>query len=155
MDAGWAEFFVTTGGAAAALTGLLFVAVALRPREIRNSTLMVGRARSAFYAFVTVLFVALCAGRHVVAPDRAGRDRSRRRSLRALEPVHVASVASAHSEPGPRRGVPRRSGHGRHRWGGTRRPRRRSGQRPAPRHRGAAAPRDRAQQLVAAGHLAR
>ena len=61
MDSGWAEFFVTAGGAAAALTGLLFVAVALRPREIRNSTLMVGRARSAFYAFVTVLFVALLA----------------------------------------------------------------------------------------------
>jgi hypothetical protein len=61
MDSGWSEFFVTTGGAAAALTGLLFVAVALRPREIRNSTLMVGRARSAFYAFVTVLFVALLA----------------------------------------------------------------------------------------------
>src|SRR2546426_7789177 len=61
MVSGWAEFFVATGGAAAALTGLLFVAVALRPREIRNSTLMVGRARSAFYAFVTVLFVALLA----------------------------------------------------------------------------------------------
>src|SRR2546421_7319863 len=61
MVSGWSEFFVTTGGAAAALTGLLFVAVALRPREIRNSTLMVGRARSAFYAFVTVLFVALLA----------------------------------------------------------------------------------------------
>ena len=61
MVSGWAEFFVAIGGAAAALTGLLFVAVALRPREIRNSTLMVGRARSAFYAFVTVLFVALLA----------------------------------------------------------------------------------------------
>src|SRR5437667_431419 len=61
MDTGWAEFFVAIGGAAAALTGLLFVAVALRPREIRNSTLMIGRARSAFYAFVTVLFVALLA----------------------------------------------------------------------------------------------
>jgi len=57
MDSGWANFYVAIGGAAAALTGLLFVAVALRPREIRNSTLMVGRARSAFYAFVTVLFV--------------------------------------------------------------------------------------------------
>ena len=61
MQSGWGDFFVAAGGAAAALTGLLFVAVALRPREIRNSTLMVGRARSAFYAFVTVLFVALLA----------------------------------------------------------------------------------------------
>jgi hypothetical protein len=61
MDARWTDFFVTAGGAAAALTGLLFVAVALRPREIRGSALMIGRARSAFYAFVTVLLIALLA----------------------------------------------------------------------------------------------
>jgi hypothetical protein len=61
MDTRWSDFFVTAGGAAAALTGLLFVAVALRPREIRGSALMVGRARSAFYAFVTVLLIALLA----------------------------------------------------------------------------------------------
>ena len=59
MDSSWSDFYVTTGGAAAALTGLLFVAVALRPREIRDSPMMVGRARAAFYAFVTVLLVAL------------------------------------------------------------------------------------------------
>ena len=57
----WTDFFVTIGGAAAALTGLLFVAVALRPREIRTSPLMFGRARSAFYGFTTVLLVALLA----------------------------------------------------------------------------------------------
>jgi modulator of FtsH protease len=61
MDSGWADFYVAIGGAAAALTGLLFVAVALRPREIRASPMMVGRARSAFYAFITVLFAALLA----------------------------------------------------------------------------------------------
>ena len=61
MTSGWSDFYVTTGGAAAALTGLLFVAVALRPREIRDSPMMVGRARAAFYAFVTVLLVALLA----------------------------------------------------------------------------------------------
>ena len=61
MDTRWTDFFVTAGGAAAALTGLLFVAVALRPREIRGSALMLGRARSAFYAFVTVLLIALLA----------------------------------------------------------------------------------------------
>jgi modulator of FtsH protease len=61
MDPRWTDFFVTSGGAAAALTGLLFVAVALRPREIRASALMVGRARSAFYSFSTVLLVALLA----------------------------------------------------------------------------------------------
>lgn len=61
MDSRWADFYVTIGSAAAALTGLLFVAVALRPREIRNSALMVGRARAAFYAFVTVVFSSLLA----------------------------------------------------------------------------------------------
>ena len=61
MDSRWADFYVAMGTAAAALTGLLFVAVALRPREIRNSLMMVGRARSAFYAFIAVLFAALLA----------------------------------------------------------------------------------------------
>ncbi|HEX4703209.1 MAG TPA: hypothetical protein VH352_13855 [Pseudonocardiaceae bacterium] len=55
----WANFYVAAAGAAAALTGLLFVAVALRPAEIRRSSLMAGRARSAFYAFGAVLLVTL------------------------------------------------------------------------------------------------
>jgi len=59
MHSRWDDFYLAIGGASAALTGLLFVAVSLRPREIRNSALMAGRARSAFYAFVTVLFVSL------------------------------------------------------------------------------------------------
>jgi modulator of FtsH protease len=57
--ADWGNFFLAAASAAAALTGLLFVAVSLRPREIRESALMAGRARSAFYAFVTVLLVGL------------------------------------------------------------------------------------------------
>jgi hypothetical protein len=61
MNSRWSDFYLAIGGASAALTGLLFVAVALRPREIRNSPLMAGRARSAFYAFVTVLFATLLA----------------------------------------------------------------------------------------------
>lgn len=61
MNSRWPDFYVTIGGAAAALTGLLFVAVSLRPREIRESPVMFGRARSAFYAFATVLLVALLA----------------------------------------------------------------------------------------------
>jgi len=61
VSSDWAGFYVAIGGAAAALTGLLFVAVALRPREIRASPMMVGRARSAFYGFITVLFAALLA----------------------------------------------------------------------------------------------
>ena len=43
------------------MTGLLFIAVSLRPRDIRGSTLMIGRARSAFYAFVTITIVSLLA----------------------------------------------------------------------------------------------
>jgi hypothetical protein len=61
MDPQWDTFYVATAGASAALTGLLFVAVSLRPGEIRRSTLMVGRARSAFYAFVAVLLTSLLA----------------------------------------------------------------------------------------------
>src|SRR6478672_3998734 len=61
MPESWSEFFVAAGGAAAALTGLLFIAVSLRPREIRHSELMIGRARSAFYAFAAITLVALLA----------------------------------------------------------------------------------------------
>ena len=57
----WESFYVAAGGAAAALTGLLFIAVSLRPREIRQSRLMVGRARSSFYGFTTITLVALLA----------------------------------------------------------------------------------------------
>jgi len=57
----WADFYVASGGADAALTGLLFIAVSLRPAGIRHSTLLFGRARSAFYAFATVTIVALLA----------------------------------------------------------------------------------------------
>ncbi|HWW54920.1 MAG TPA: hypothetical protein VNY84_14180 [Acidimicrobiales bacterium] len=61
MVSRWSDFFVVVGGASAALTGLLFVAVSLRPREIRESSLMIGRARAAFYAFAAVLFTSLIA----------------------------------------------------------------------------------------------
>ncbi len=57
----WVDFYLTAAGAAAALTGLLFVAVSLRPAEIRRSPRMAGRARAAFYAFVTVVFASLLA----------------------------------------------------------------------------------------------
>ena len=61
MTDSWSNFFVAIGGAAAALTGLLFIAVSLRPREIRGSSLMLGRARSAFYSFAGITLVALLA----------------------------------------------------------------------------------------------
>src|SRR6516162_1608578 len=61
MISRWSDFFVVVGGASAALTGLLFVAVSLRPRKLRESPMMIGRARSAFYAFAAVLFASLIA----------------------------------------------------------------------------------------------
>ena len=61
MSGNWTTFYGTAAGAAAALTGLLFIAVSLRPREIRESRLMVGRARSAFYSFATITVVSLLA----------------------------------------------------------------------------------------------
>ncbi len=55
----WANFMVASVGAGAALTGLLFVAVSLRPAEIRRSPIMIGRARSAFYCFTAVVIAGL------------------------------------------------------------------------------------------------
>ncbi len=55
----WANFMVASVGAAAALTGLLFVAVSLRPAEIRSSPIMVGRARSAYYCFTAIVVAGL------------------------------------------------------------------------------------------------
>jgi hypothetical protein len=40
---------------------LLFIAVSLRPGEIRQSSVMLGRARSAFYSFAGITLVALLA----------------------------------------------------------------------------------------------
>jgi hypothetical protein len=57
----WADFDVAIAGASAALTGLLFVAVSLRPREIRHAPVMIGRARAAFYAFSGALFACALA----------------------------------------------------------------------------------------------
>jgi hypothetical protein len=87
MISDWSNFYVAAAGAAAALTGLLFIAVSLRPREIRESSLMLGRARSAFYGFATIAFVALLA--------LAGT-RSR---LIGLAQLGVAIVAVALSAP--------------------------------------------------------
>ena len=61
MIESWESFYVAVGGAAAALTGLLFIAVSLRPREIRQSRFMVGRARSSFYGFATITLASLLA----------------------------------------------------------------------------------------------
>jgi hypothetical protein len=51
-------FFVASGIAAAALTGLLFIAITLRPREMADAPDLL-RARAAFIAVAVVTFVSL------------------------------------------------------------------------------------------------
>jgi len=60
---------VTAGGAAAALTGLLFVAVSIRTDVISRSQELRNRAAQTLTLFVTVLFVAMLLG----IPDQSLR----------------------------------------------------------------------------------
>jgi hypothetical protein len=54
----WGTFAVITGGAAAALTGLLFVAVSIRIEVIAASAELRNRAAQTLGLFVTVLLAA-------------------------------------------------------------------------------------------------
>ena len=55
----WEEFAVVTGGAVAALTGLLFVAVSIRIDVIAASTDLRSRAAQTLTLFLTITLVAL------------------------------------------------------------------------------------------------
>jgi hypothetical protein len=55
----WHEFFLSVVGAGAALTGLVFVAISLHPREIASSPVLRTRAQGAMFGFTAVLFVGL------------------------------------------------------------------------------------------------
>jgi hypothetical protein len=55
----WATFATVSGGAAAGLTGLLFVAVSIRIDFIAKSQELRNRAAQTLALFVTVLFVAI------------------------------------------------------------------------------------------------
>jgi modulator of FtsH protease len=58
-DAGaWHDFYVMAGGAAAALTGLLFVAMSLHSRAIIAHPLYGGRALATLISLMTILFIA-------------------------------------------------------------------------------------------------
>lgn len=57
--ADWTNFYLASAAGAAALTALLFVAVSMRPAEIRAAPASLGRARGAFYALASVLIVSL------------------------------------------------------------------------------------------------
>ena len=54
----WHDFFVMTGGAAAALTGLLFVAMSIHLREIAEDTTRRLRARVTLQGLVVALVVS-------------------------------------------------------------------------------------------------
>jgi hypothetical protein len=62
---GWHELFIAAGGAAAALSGLIFVAVSINLREIlevekkEGSTYLTGRALESLAALLVVLGVSL------------------------------------------------------------------------------------------------
>lgn len=66
----WESFYVMTGGAAAALTGLLFVAMSLHSKAITAHPVYGGRAVGTLVSLVTQLFLAgavLVPGQSVVA----------------------------------------------------------------------------------------
>jgi hypothetical protein len=54
----WQSFYVTVGGAAAALTGLLFVAMSLHSKAIMADPLHSSRALGTLLSLITQLFIA-------------------------------------------------------------------------------------------------
>jgi|SRR3954447_1976209 len=80
----WHDMGVVTGGAAAALTGLLFVAVTLRIDTIAAARDLRSRAAQTLTLFVTSLVVAIV----LVIPDQAER-------LAGIELVVVAIASGA------------------------------------------------------------
>jgi hypothetical protein len=55
---GWHDFYVMVGGAAAALTGLLFVAMSLHAKAITADPLYGSRAVGTLLSLITLLFIA-------------------------------------------------------------------------------------------------
>lgn len=68
----WHDFFLNVVGAGAALTGLVFVAISLHPREIANSPVLRTRAQGAMLGFTSVLFIGLAMS-FPLPSDRAAR----------------------------------------------------------------------------------
>ena len=67
--AGWQNFYVMTGGAAAALTGLLFVAMSIHARAIMAHPVMGNRAIGTLISLLTQLAIA-CA---ILVPGQSVR----------------------------------------------------------------------------------
>ena len=55
---GWQNFYLMTGGAAAALTGLIFVAVSLHTRSIMGTVLHRDRAWASIASLISQVFIA-------------------------------------------------------------------------------------------------
>jgi hypothetical protein len=62
----WPNFYITVGGAAAALTGLIFVAVSLHASTVLGNTLHRDRAWSSVALLMSVVFVSMA----LLAPDQ-------------------------------------------------------------------------------------
>jgi hypothetical protein len=58
-DASWHDFFVSVATAGAALTGLVFITVALNPRLVAETPELRARARAALGGFSAALFIGL------------------------------------------------------------------------------------------------
>jgi hypothetical protein len=56
---GWQSFYIMVGGAAAALTGLIFVAVSLHTRSVMDSALHRDRAWASVILLMSQLFIAM------------------------------------------------------------------------------------------------
>jgi modulator of FtsH protease len=55
----WANFFVAIAGAAAALTGLIFVGVSISLKQVLEATHLTGRALESLFLLMTNLFAAM------------------------------------------------------------------------------------------------
>jgi len=65
MAGSWENFFIAQVGAAAALAGLVFVALSINLRQVVSSPILVGRAAEALLLLVMPVFVGLA----VLAPS--------------------------------------------------------------------------------------
>ena len=89
----WHDYFVMVGGGAAALTGLVFVAMTLHLREIIEHPVHRHRARTILTGF-TAVFIR-CGARGGERRSRAGERRARRVEVVLLRSIKEAAPAAS------------------------------------------------------------